>query len=463
MWRSLMTASLVTLALGYSNVTAAEDYSPYKLRPEWQGPCKRAKVIDVNLGNSPEAFVDAASCQIGGATLYPESRNGWIERLKTEASVRRVDVVHEICAHVGRKSCEVRYSDPWQTYPQPDVTACEKRFNRDIGAVVMFFFHCPHGTNCEMNWAADHVHGMETPAPELGGYYTADQAGFWRYELRNAKAAGLQFILPNFYGPDMQSGQIDTLAAALGGGDGAVKVGLFDDSWAWGHAKFGKPWADASDLSDIEKSAKILYENKWKPYFLKVPKEAWYRIGGRPLIYFYNAGTLKPANRAAAVIARMKAMFAADFGVEPFVAVDDAFFADPGMTKVADSRFRWDTLAGDFHSPDGMLSVDNRLSQSQMSGRMMANGFVRWDSHNRDHRDKPGDQIAIFDDRTIKGDELLQSVLDRTQGADNLLLQTFNDLGEGTGVDLAYDYYAKGAWLRPDHFLRQIRAANCQN
>ncbi len=460
MWRTILTAGLLCLL---ATPVAAEDYGPYKLRAEWQGPCRRAAIIDVNLGNSPEAFVDAASCQIAGGTLYPDSRNGWIDRLKTDPFVRRVDVVREICAHIGRKTCPVRFSDPWETYPQPDAATCERRFRRDIGAVVMFFFHCPRGSNCAMDWASEHVRGMDAPDTALGGYYTADQAGFWKQELRSAQAAGLQFILPNLYGPDMQAGQIDTLAETLKGPPSPVKVGLFDDSWAWGHAKFGAPWSTAPDLNDSEKSAKILYENKWKTFFSKLPPQDWYRVNGRPLIYFYNAGTLKPANRAAAVIARMKAMFAADFGVEPFVAVDDAFFTDPAMVKVADSRFRWDTLAGDFQAHDGTVGVENRLSRSSMSGRVMANGFARWDSHNRDHRGPDANKTSMFDDRMIKGDETLQSLLDRTQDANSLLLQTWNDLGEGTSVNLAYDYYYKGQWLRPDHFMRQIRAANCLN
>ncbi len=459
----LRILSVLLLALSWlvAAPTFAEGVSGYRLRPEWQGRCKRSRVIDVNLGNTPDAFVTAASCQVSGLSIYPEHQNYLVTALKNN-TMRRIDIVRNLCAGARRK-CSLTYSSPWLDTPPLEPSLCDKRYQRDIGAVLMFFFHCPGGANCAMDWAGNHVAGMAMRDDDLGGFYTPDIPGFWRHELRAAKAAGLQFVLPNLYGPDMQAGQIDALAVALRTETDSVKIGLFDDTWAWGHAKSGAPWSLAPDLADTDRSAKILYESKWKPYFSKVSPEYWYRISGRPVIYFYNAGTLKPANKAATVLARMKALFTADFGVTPFVVVDDAFFADPGMASVADSRFRWDTLAGDFHARDDTVTVTDRLSRSAMSGRVMTNAFVRWDSHNRDHLGKAGSYVSPFDDRAILGDDLLQSVLDRTRDADSLLLQTWNDLGEGTGVTLAYDYYDHGSWLPPDHFIRQIRAANCNN
>jgi hypothetical protein len=40
---------------------------PFRLREEWKGPCQQSQgTIDVNLGNSPEVFLQAAACQIWG-------------------------------------------------------------------------------------------------------------------------------------------------------------------------------------------------------------------------------------------------------------------------------------------------------------------------------------------------------------------------------------------------------------
>src|ERR1700741_3130637 len=43
------------------------DMGPFKLKPEWRGPCERADKVDVNLGNAPAAFVRAAHCQVVGS------------------------------------------------------------------------------------------------------------------------------------------------------------------------------------------------------------------------------------------------------------------------------------------------------------------------------------------------------------------------------------------------------------
>jgi hypothetical protein len=42
------------------------------------------------------------------------------------------------------------------------------------------------------------------------------------------------------------------------------------------------------------------------------------------------------------------------------------------------------------------------------------------------------------------------------------MIATWNDLGEGTGIEHNYDYYAEGAWLPPNAFMQRIRASQCE-
>ena len=461
---SLILGGLFGLIGFWTQGSAAtgEAVAGYGLRAEWAGPCRKSDPVDVNQGNAPEVFVRAAACQISGRMPEAATIQTWSQGLVLDDRVRRIDVVESLC-RAAHRVCRLSYSNPWRVEPSAVTPPCDKRYRRDIGAVVMFFFHCPHRVNCSLDWANNHVRGMKARDRDLGwgdqaaGYYVASNPGFWRHELRDARSAGLQYILPNLYGPDMtDEGEIDTLAAALAQEADPVKVGLFDDSWAWGHRQFGKPWSHAPDLSHTQAAADILYTAKWRPYFRKIAAANWYRIDNRPVIYFYNAGTLKPARQAAAVLREMKRRFAADFGVTPYVVVDDAFFADPDMVNVADSRFRWDTLGGDFQASDGTVTVADRLGRSPMGGKSLTNAFVRWDSSGRD-------QSATFADRVIKGPDLLQHVLDKTHDDDSLLIATWNDLGEGTGVNASYDYYVHGQWLRPDAFMQTIRRDNCRN
>jgi hypothetical protein len=144
------------------------------------------------------------------------------------------------------------------------------------------------------------------------------------------------------------------------------------------------------------------------------------------------------------MLAKMKARFKTDFGEEPFVDVDTAYFADQDMPRVADARFTWMT----FNLPD-------KMSRSHLNGHIIDHAMVKWDSVGRD---RPG-EIAKTSDRLVKDGAVLKQVLSNSSDAELLILATWNDLGEGTGLNRNYDYYAGGRWLEPDYFMRMIRAS----
>jgi Domain of unknown function (DUF5010) len=428
---------------------AADDdtaIAPFKLKPEWEGPCARADVVDVNLGHTPATFVRAAHCQITGQEPPPAVVETWTARMRDEYYVRRIDVVHALCAE-HKHPCKLSYSDPWVEQPELGGPP-ERHTKREVGAVLMFFFDCPGKTNCSMDWANTHAPGMDGPVPSLGakpgesGVFDPDSVGFWRRELSDAKYAGLSFLLPNAYGPDMENGKLKPLNDALKSLDEPVKIGLFDDTWTWGQHEFSNFWTHKPDLTDADKAAKTIYEAKWKPFFSQVDKKFWYRFKGRPFIYFYNAGTLEPRTKAAPVVAKLKALFKADFGEEPFVDVDIAYFDDPAMPETADARFKWMTF-----------DIPQRRYRSQLGGHIIDHAMVRWDAINRD---RPG-QLATKYDRCVKGGAILRRVLRDSLDAELLILATWNDLGEGTGVGRNYDYWVDGRWLPPHHFMQLIR------
>jgi hypothetical protein len=138
----------------------------------------------------------------------------------------------------------------------------------------------------------------------------------------------------------------------------------------------------------------------------------------------------------------MRARFRIDFGEEPFVDVDDAYFADRDMPGVADAKFTWMTL-----------DLPEKRSRSRLNGHVIDHAMVKWDSVGRD---RPG-ELANESDRIFKDSALLQRVLSESSDAELLVLATWNDLGEGTGIHRNYAYYAGGRWLAPDHFMRLIR------
>jgi hypothetical protein len=323
-----------------------------------------------------------------------------------------------------------------------------RKGTRDVGAIMMFFSDCPGGVNCDPNWANTHASGMVLShrlygfAGRAEGYYNPDNPGFWRRELADARWAGLQFLLLNTYGPDLHF--LAALNQALVDVDG-VRIAFMDDTWSWGRVD-EQPWQTVPDLADAEGAAQAIYRAKWKPFFETIDAEHWYRVVDRPFVYFYNAGTLKPLNRSAAVVARLKQLFTADFGVEPFVAVDRAYFQDPGMPAIADSQFVWDTFAA------------NGRSHFDLKGVSHDHFMVKWDSLGRD---RPG-AIATSSDRLAKGTALLSQALADSAVSDLAVFGTWNDLGEGTGINRNYDYYDDGGWLPPHAFMQLLRAAQCE-
>jgi hypothetical protein len=419
--------------------------APFKLKPDFSGPCAKADKPDVNLGHTPATFIRAAKCQATGQEPTGEELKQWSEKL-VHGGARRVDVLRTMCLQAMRK-CEFVYSDPWQEQVELK-GAPEKKTAREIGAVLMFFFNCPGAVNCGMDWANTHAPGMAEKSPILGfdktesAYYVASEPGFWKRELEDAKYAGLSFLMPNTYGPDIEDNKLKPLEKALDSLQDPIKIALFDDTWTWGEPWFSEFWKQRPDFRKGDATAKILYEAKWKPFFKQIDKKHWYRFKGRPFIYFYNSGKLEPREKSAPVLAKMKELFKADFGEEPFVAVDSGYFDDRTMDKVADQKFEWYTH-----------KLPNKLSRSTMNGVTLDHAMVKWDAVGRDH---PG-TVARPTDLLVKDGSILEKVLAESADADLLVLATWNDLGEGTGVNRNYDYYVEGKWLPPDYFMNMIR------
>jgi hypothetical protein len=73
-------------------------------------------------------------------------------------------------------------------------------------------------------------------------------------------------------------------------------------------------------------------------------------------------------------------------------------------------------------------------------------------------REHPG-ALPKPDEELIKGPEQLQTALNSSKQSQLVVFGTWNDLGEGTGLNRSYDYWYKGAWMPPDTFIRMLRAS----
>jgi hypothetical protein len=432
----------------------------WSYRSEWAGPYSASASVDVNLGNTPAAFVQAAYWQVNGAAPSAAFVSDQVGKLTGLSYWRRIDTVNTILSNAGSSKTRT-YSDPWTAEPALTTAPC-KNVTRDVGAVFMLFFDCPGGVNCGMDWANNHVLGMQTADSLLGfgasptGYYKAiNNAGMCQRELLDARYAGLEFFLPNIYGWDITDGSMDNMVSALNAIAATsitaqVKIGMFDDTWGWGNGGRPAPWNSAPNMSNTVTASDTIFNNKWAPYFDKVPSQYWYTVGGKPLIYFYNAGTLNYVN-SANVLARLKTLFQTRYGVLPFLVVDDYFWQDSGMSAVADGRFVW--------RPATNL-INGNSSTYTYSGVRLTHSMPRWDPIGRDSNGSTS-VVATAADGVIKDDSYVLGALSYSASvASNLLVfATWNDLGEGTGLNRAYDYYWNGDWQPPTVFMDDIRAS----
>jgi hypothetical protein len=412
----------------------------------------KANQVDVNLGHSQKSFLSAVWFQLKGEALPTEEESKWLSIWDKNPKYRRIDMAILLAQH-AQTEATFSYSDPWVQQISL-LNEPQKTVHRDLGAVCMYFFHCPDGVNGKMSWANNHAPGMKIPDPICkikdsdSGYYNPNNAGFWKMELLDARYAGLQFFLLNTYGPDIEKDKLKPLQDALKSIDemglkNTVKLGLFDDTWTWGKPYFSKFWKTIPDMADPVACAELLYKAKWKPFFESLPRQHWYLYKGRPMIYFYNGGTIQHRENSDEVFRLMKELFAKDFGVEPYLCSDSAFVKTPEH-KSADQVFRW-------------FSIDKSTADSTQvkNGTSLTHAMVRWDATARSHQQK--ESLMTPKDLIHKDDTLLKKLLNDTHDKDLVVIATWNDLGEGTGINRCYDYFWNGVWQQPHVFMNLIR------
>jgi hypothetical protein len=411
-------------------------------------------LVDLNLGENPDEFLDALWRQLLGAEIPLEIKEKISKEWEQRYKWRRIDVALALAKEAGVK-VSFEYSDPWVDQPEL-IAPFHKTSKRELGAVCMFFFNCPDGVNGKMSWANNHAPGMKFPDDLLklddsdSGYLTPKNKGFWAMELRDATYAGLDFLLLNTYGPDIEGDKMQTFKDALehleeDGHESLVKIGLFDDTWTWGKPYFGPHWKQVPDMEKPVECVDLIYNSKWKPFFSQVPRKHWYLYDGKPVIYFYNGGTIQNRHNAAEVFRGLKQRFKADFGVEPFLCVDGAF-NKAGVKDVVDQTFKWFSIAEQIE--------DATVVHKNVS---MSHAMVRWDATSRSNGQV--ERQLQEGDLIYKNGDMLKKFLDETQDKDLAIIATWNDLGEGTGINRCFDYYWDGQFQKPSVFMDMIRAS----
>jgi len=339
------------------------------------------------------------------------------------------------------------------------------------GAFFFYWYNCPR-QECDAAQLSAVPPGWLAPLPgdpdpRDGAAYSSINYDWFEGELRAMAATGVDVVFPVSWGdhphPWFRQDRLDLLAQANGVLERPLQIGMFLDSTAQqgmyndfvadGY-RYG-PDTPRLPLGD-PRSGYFFYERHIKGFFQRIPREMWATEAGRPIIISYTALCCSELERAGAMWAAVKAAFARDFGVEPWLILEDTWFTPealappPGMApvdRVADGRYSWGAaLNGPATRELGGFAVssvgpgfDNRRIAGIADPRLQP-------------RDQPPGGGAAAD-----GAFLRASLAAVPPDTDLLLIETWNEWPEGTGVAPAAYAAADGRPLPEGFYLDILR------
>lgn len=200
-------------------------------------------------------------------------------------------------------------------------------------------------------WWYDRLPEATLYAPRV--QWNARNAAWWTAIVTEADQAGLGWLAPDCWGEGTTAdpATLGPLLAAIDRAAPRLKVALFDDTTSEvlrKNSARGRGWTldvrfDVSDLDGRgEGGLRYFYDEQWKRYFHTVPARYRLAIGGRPVVFMWHGGAEWYArqNFFHDLVDALRAMTRRDFGVDPFVIVEESWTQlDPATN--ADAVYDW--------------------------------------------------------------------------------------------------------------------------
>ena len=168
--------------------------------------------------------------------------------------------------------------------------------------------------------------------------WNAQEPAWWSALVAQARDAGLGWIAPDSWGEDTTAdpASLNPLLAAIDQTAPNLKVALFDDTTSEVLRKNrarGRGWTlePRFDLSDLEGRGEgglhYFYDQQWKRFFATVPQRYRLTIEGRPVVFMWHGGFewYSRQNFFHELIAALREATRRDFGVDPFVIVEESW------------------------------------------------------------------------------------------------------------------------------------------
>lgn len=333
-----------------------------------------------------------------------------------------------------------------------------RRSDFQSGTFFFYWYEAP-GSNADPNQMPFHPYGLISDpwSGYNGGYYSILNTYWWEQELTDLRLAGLDTAAlicwgdhPNNQSTGFKTSSLPTtLVPALDRAGSGVKISMFDDTtsqsceWNWANGRNYYPTIPMP-LSD-QSLWVYFYDRKIKPFFQAIPQRHWathngqpLEAGGRPIIITYSAAWFSDVGTMGGPLYQwVKDRFAADFRdannnpIVPWLIHERSWFTG-SAGSVADGRYSWG-------------AATNNGNRNGISGFEVVNIGAGYD----DTRIRTPGLVANRSD----GGRLLDSFYQRSSySADLLMLETWNELWEGTPIQRCKDYPRSTGGTLPETF-----------
>jgi hypothetical protein len=195
--------------------------------------------------------------------------------------------------------------------------------------------------------------------PRDGTAYSSLNYDWFEGELRDIAATGIDTIFPVCWGehphPWFRQDRLQLLVQANGILDRSLAIGMFLDTTAQQamyQQSIGGTYSFGSSVPRLPlrnpQSGYFFYDRHVKGFFQRIPRDMWATIEGRPIIITYTAACCDQLELAGELWRAVKDAFRRDFGVEPWLILEESWFAGVAQTagasllaQVADGRYSW--------------------------------------------------------------------------------------------------------------------------
>lgn len=353
----------------------------------------------------------------------------------------------------------------------PSFSGSRDQFDNTKFGTYLFYWHdCPYN-NCETPLMIYHPTGSYLR-------YSSMDRSWYTFEILDMMRAGIDYVFPVCWGdqpnmPYFRISSLSNLVDAIRDTGSSIKVGLFDDSTSecaeWNYYN-GRDYAPSPSMPlDNEDNWQYFYERKIKPFFQTIPSSLWathngrsVEEGGRPIIIVYVGIWFTGHQNSDEMWEAIKKDFSRDFtdtnneGIIPFIILENTWFSyNKELASVVDGRYYWGAALYGFNSQE----IRNYRVSAVGPGYddRLVHSPGRHQPRNRDIHQYlgPPDYFLKTEFAKIPKDYIFNpSAATRHL----ILIETWNELFEGTAVERCTDYPApSGGRLGEAFYINRLK------